>query len=149
MKGEVVMNISARNQLKATVAGVKKGAVNDEVSLRLADGTLLTSIITETSCENLGLKEGVEAYAVVKATNVMIGDLDDAGLKLSARNQLKGAVSAVTEGAVNCEVEVTLEGGEKVVSIITMASAKRLALASGKEVRAIIKASDIMVGVMA
>lgn len=72
------MNLSARNQLKATVAAVKKGAVNDEVSLRLADGTTLTSIITETSCESLGLKEGVEAYAVIKATNVMIGDLDAA-----------------------------------------------------------------------
>ena len=50
------MNLSARNQLKATVAAVKKGAVNDEVSLRLADGTTLTSIITETSCESLGLR---------------------------------------------------------------------------------------------
>ncbi len=143
------MNLSARNQLKATVAAVKKGAVNDEVSLRLADGTMLTSIITETSCENLGLKEGVEAYAVIKATNVMIGDLDDGGLKLSARNQLKGIVDAVKDGMVNCEVDVTLAGGEKVTSVITMASAKRLGLAAGKEIRAIIKASDIMVGVKA
>ena len=143
------MNLSARNQLKATVAAVKKGAVNDEVSLRLADGTMLTSIITETSCENLGLKEGVEAYAVIKATNVMIGDLDCGGLKLSARNQLKGTVEAVKDGMVNCEVEVVLAGGEKVTSVITMASAKRLALAPGKEIRAVIKASDIMVGVKA
>ncbi|HIT03083.1 MAG TPA: TOBE domain-containing protein [Candidatus Caccocola faecipullorum] len=143
------MNLSARNQLKATVAAVKKGAVNDEVSLRLADGTMLTSIITETSCENLGLKEGVEAYAVIKATNVMIGDLDDGGLKLSARNQLKGTVEAVKDGMVNCEVDVVLAGGEKVTSVITMASAKRLGLAAGKEIRAIIKASDIMVGVKA
>ena len=143
------MNLSARNQLKATVAAVKKGAVNDEVSLRLADGTMLTSIITETSCETLGLKEGVEAYAVIKATNVMIGDLDDGGLKLSARNQLKGTVEAVKDGMVNCEVDVVLAGGEKVTSVITMASAKRLGLAAGKEIRAIIKASDIMVGVKA
>ena len=104
------MNLSARNQLKATVAAVKKGAVNDEVSLRLADGTTLTSIITETSCESLGLKEGVEAYAVIKATNVMIGDLDDGGLRLSARNQLKGVVDAVKDGMVNCEVDLTLAG---------------------------------------
>ena len=143
------MNLSARNQLKATVAAVKKGAVNDEVSLRLADGTMLTSIITETSCETLGLKEGVEAYAVIKATNVMIGDLDDGGLKLSARNQLKGTVDAVKDGMVNCEVDITLVGGEKVTSVITMASAKRLGLAPGKEIRAVIKASDIMVGVKA
>ena len=143
------MNLSARNQLKATVAAVKKGAVNDEVSLRLADGTMLTSIITETGCETLGLKEGVEAYAVIKATNVMIGDLDDGGLKLSARNQLKGTVEAVKDGMVNCEVDVVLAGGEKVTSVITMASAKRLGLAAGKEIRAVIKASDIMVGVKA
>ena len=143
------MNLSARNQLKATVAAVKKGAVNDEVSLRLADGTTLTSIITETSCESLGLREGVEAYAVIKATNVMIGDLDDGGLRLSARNQLHGTVESVTDGAVNCEVEIKLDGGEKIVSVITMSSAKRLGLAAGKEVRAVIKASDIMVGVKA
>lgn len=143
------MNLSARNQLKATVAAVKKGAVNDEVSLRLADGTTLTSIITETSCESLGLKEGVEAYAVIKATNVMIGDLDDGGLRLSARNQLKGTVDAVKDGMVNCEVDITLAGGAKITSVITMSSAKRLGLAAGKEVRAVIKASDIMVGVKA
>ncbi len=143
------MNLSARNQLKATVAGVKKGAVNDEVSLRLADGTMLTSIITETSCGNLGLKEGVEAYAVVKASNVMIGEGEEGGLRLSARNQLKGTVESVTDGAVNSEIRVTLEGGERVVSIITMASAKRLGLVPGKAVRAVIKASDIMVGVKA
>ncbi len=104
------MNLSARNQLKATVAAVKKGAVNDEVSLRLADGTMLTSIITETSCENLGLKEGAEAYAVIKASNVMIGE-GEGGLKLSARTQLKGKITSVTEGAVNCEILVPLAGG--------------------------------------
>lgn len=140
------MFLSALNQLKATVASVKQGAVNNEVSLRLEKGTMLTSIITSTSCENLGLKEGGEAYAVIKASNVMIGECGG-GLRLSARNQLKGVVKAVIEGAVNCEVEVTLEGGEEVTSIITMASAKKLALAPGKAVSAIVKASDVMVGV--
>ena len=48
---------------------------------------------------------------------------------------------------VNCEVDLTLAGGEKITSVITMSSAKRLGLAAGKEVRAVIKASDIMVGV--
>ena len=97
------MFLSARNQLKATVASVKQGAVNNEVSLRLEKGTVLTSIITSASCENLGLKEGGEAYAVIKASNVMIGECGG-GLRLSARNQLKGVVKAVVGGAVNCEV---------------------------------------------
>ena len=79
----------------------------------------------------------------------MIGDACGGGLKLSARNQLHGTVESVTDGAVNCEVEIKLDGGEKIVSVITMSSAKRLGLAAGKEVRAVIKASDIMVGVKA
>lgn len=142
------MILSARNQLKATVAAVKAGAVNNEVTLRLEKGTLLTSIITAASCENLGLKEGAAAYAVVKASNVMIGE-EGGKLKLSARNQLAGKVEAVTEGAVNCEVAVALDGGEKITSIITMASAKKLALAPGRKVLVVVKASDVMVGVEA
>ena len=79
----------------------------------------------------------------------MIGDLDDGGLRLSERIQLKGFVDAVKDGMVNGEVDITLAGGEKITSVITMSSAKRLGLAAGKEVRAVIKASDIMVGVKA
>ena len=140
------MFLSARNQLKAVVADVKEGAVNSEVSLRLENGTMLTAIITKTSCENLGLKPGCEAYAVIKATNVMIGECGG-GLRLSARNQPKATVKSVKDGAVNCEVELTLEGGEEMTSVITVTSAKKLTLAPGKKVHAIIKASDIMVGV--
>ena len=142
------MILSARNQLKATVAAVKAGAVNNEVTLRLEKGTLITSIITSASCENLGLKEGVTAYAVVKASNIMIGE-EGGKLRLSARNQLAGTVKAVTEGAVNAEVAVTLDGGEEITSIITMTSAKKLALAPGKKVLVVVKASDVMVGVEA
>lgn len=142
------MILSARNQLKATVAAVKAGAVNNEVTLRLEKGTLITSIITSASCESLGLKEGVTAYAVVKASNIMIGE-EGGKLKLSARNQLAGTVKAVTEGAVNAEVAVTLDGGEEITSIITMTSAKKLALAPGKKVLVVVKASDVMVGVEA
>ena len=142
------MILSARNQLKATVAAVKAGAVNNEVTLRLEKGTLITSIITSASCESLGLKEGVTAYAVVKASNIMIGE-EGGKLRLSARNQLAGTVKAVTEGAVNAEVAVTLDGGEEITSIITMTSAKKLALAPGKKVLVVVKASDVMVGVEA
>lgn len=140
------MNLSARNQLKGTVTEIKKGAVNNEVSVSLAKGTVLTSIITATSCENLGLKAGDEVYAIIKASNVMIGE-EGGGLKLSARNQLKGTVKQLQEGAVNAEVELTLDGGEEITSIITMASAKRLGLKAGVKAAAIIKASDIMIGV--
>jgi molybdopterin-binding protein len=66
-------------------------------------------------------------------------------MNVSARNALKGKVKQVAPGAVNTEVTVELPGGAEVVSIITKTSAERLNLAVGKDVYAVIKASDVMI----
>jgi molybdopterin-binding protein len=66
-------------------------------------------------------------------------------MKISARNILKGRVKSIEPGAVNSEVVIELPGGTEVVSIITKDSAEGLELAKGKEVYAVIKASDVMV----
>jgi len=66
-------------------------------------------------------------------------------MKISARNFLKGRVKSVEHGAVNSEVVIELAGGTEVVSIITKDSAEALALTTGKEVYAMIKASDVMI----
>ncbi len=66
-------------------------------------------------------------------------------MKLSARNVLKGKVKRLKPGAVNAEVIVELPGSVEIVSIITKDSAERLELAAGKEVYAIIKASNVMI----
>jgi molybdopterin-binding protein len=66
-------------------------------------------------------------------------------MKLSARNVLKGKVVKVVPGAVNTEVEIELAGGERVVSVITKASVDSLGLAVGKDVYAVIKASNVMI----
>jgi molybdopterin-binding protein len=66
-------------------------------------------------------------------------------MKISARNSLKGRITRIEDGAVNTEVELELIGGLKVVSIITKASAERLELSEGKEVYAVIKATDVMI----
>lgn len=66
------MKISARNTLKGKVKKVTAGAVNSEVVVELPGGAEVVSIITKTSAEALGLKEGMEVYAVIKASNVMI-----------------------------------------------------------------------------
>jgi molybdopterin-binding protein len=65
-------------------------------------------------------------------------------MKISARNLLKGTVKAVTHGAVNSEVILELPGGIELVSIITKTSAENLGLAKGKEVYAVIKASNVI-----
>jgi molybdopterin-binding protein len=66
-------------------------------------------------------------------------------MKISARNVLKGKVKAVTHGAVNSEVIVELPGGIEVVSVITKTSAESLGLAKGKDVYAVIKATNVMI----
>jgi molybdopterin-binding protein len=67
-------------------------------------------------------------------------------MKISARNVLKGKVKQLEHGAVNSEVVIELPGGVEVVSIITKHSAETLELGVGKEVYAVIKASDVMIG---
>jgi len=64
---------------------------------------------------------------------------------ISARNVLKGKVKRLKPGAVNVEVLVELPGGVEIVSIITKDSADRLGLVAGKEVYAVIKASNVMI----
>jgi len=66
------MKISARNTLKGTVKSIEVGAVNTEVILEIAPGVEMTAIITKASAERLGLSVGKEAYAVVKASDVMV-----------------------------------------------------------------------------
>lgn len=66
------MRLSARNVLKGKIKQVKPGAVNTEIVLELAPGVEVVSIITKESADNLKLAPGKDAYAVVKASNVMI-----------------------------------------------------------------------------
>ena len=66
------MEVSARNKLTGTVKNVKLGQVMAEVTLQVGENEI-TALITRTSAERLGLKVGDKAFALVKATEVMIG----------------------------------------------------------------------------
>jgi molybdopterin-binding protein len=68
-------------------------------------------------------------------------------MRISARNVIAGTVKKIEWGAVNAEVIVELAGGVEVVAIITKSSAEALALEHGKSVYAVIKASNVMIGV--
>lgn len=67
------MKLSARNVLPATVKSVTPGAVDSEIVVELAPGIEVVAIITKQSAQTLGLKPGVKSYAIIKASNVMIG----------------------------------------------------------------------------
>jgi molybdopterin-binding protein len=69
------VKISARNRLKGRIVEVKKGATTAHVRLDV-NGTTVTASITNEAVDELGLKVGQEAYAIIKASDVMVG-LDD------------------------------------------------------------------------
>lgn len=146
--GRMGMKTSARNQLYGKVTSIKRGAVNDEVSLALPGGQSIVSVLTHESTEALGLTEGAAAVALIKASWVMlVVDEGEAPLKLSARNQLSGTVQSVKRGAVNSEVSLVLEGGVVVVAVITNESVDTLGVADGKGAVAVFKASSVILGV--
>ena len=120
------MKISARNQVKGTVVNVTEGAVNGVVTIKVGEQDIKASITME-SIRELGLEEGKEAFAIVKATHVMFAAERIAGI--SARNQLTGTVVKVTEGAVNGHVTIELPDGSRVFGSITNDSIEDLGLA--------------------
>jgi molybdopterin-binding protein len=67
------MKISARNKLKGIVKKVNEGVVNSEVIVELAPGIEITSVITKSSVDELEIVPGKKVYAVIKASNVMLG----------------------------------------------------------------------------
>lgn len=66
------MKLSARNQLKGTICSVDVGSVNDVVKIKLASGDIISATITKQSAQELGLEVGKEAYAIIKASSVIV-----------------------------------------------------------------------------
>lgn len=67
------MQISARNVIKGKITKIVEGPVSTEVTIKVGPKVEIVSSITTTAAQSLGLKKGVEAYAVIKATSVMVG----------------------------------------------------------------------------
>lgn len=140
------MQVSARNVFAGTLTAVVCGAVNAEVELTTVGGDVLVAVVTANSVQALGLAVGVSAVAYVKAPLVMLLTGGE-GMRFSARNQLAGVVSALTRGAVNSEVALTLPGGTVVYAVVTNDAIKELDLREGAPATALIKASHVVLGV--
>jgi len=142
------MKTSARNQFVGKVTDIKKGAVNDEIEMDVGGGQKLVATVTRESTDSLGLKVGSEAFALVKASSVILLT-DEEGVKFSARNRLKGTVARVVTGAVNSEVVLDLAGGISIAAIVTNESIKSLDLKAGTAASAMFKVSNVIIGVRA
>ena len=125
------MKLSARNQLPGVVTKITEGAVTATISL--------------AAIRELGLEVGKKAYAVIKATEVMVGLGEH--LTLSARNQFPGKVMSVEKGAVNSIVRLSVLGGLTVSATISNNAVEELGLESGKDALAVIKATSVMIGI--
>ena len=142
----ISMKISARNVFSGTIEKITKGAVNAEVIILISGGTRITSNITNGAVDNLSLKEGLNAYAIIKSSSIIIGtDLD--GSKISARNIMTGKISKIIEGPVSSEIDVAVTGGNVISATITHGSSEKLALKEGERVSAIFKASSVIIGI--
>lgn len=142
----IAMKTSARNQFAGTVTAVREGAVNNEILLSVIGGQQLVANVTRESCAELGLLAGAKAFALIKASSIILVTQAEQA-RLSARNQLTGKISRITAGAVSSEVTLELNGGGTVVATITNESVQQLGLQTGTTATAIFKASSVILGV--
>jgi molybdate transport system regulatory protein len=142
------MAISARNVFKGKVTSLKEGPINAEVEITTVGGDRIVAMLTESSVKSLGLAVGNDAVAVIKAPWVAL-QAGTPEYRFSARNQLKGKVSGLLQGGVNCQVTVALPSGSTVSAMITNAAVTEMGLAEGTPVTALFKASHVLIGVSA
>ena len=135
--------ISARNHFHGNVKEIRKGAVNGIVKLETPGGNRVSSTISMDAIEDLKLAEGKKACIFVKATEVMLANDN---LKISARNQWKGTVKEIKEGAVNAIVKLEIEADVIISATISMEAVKDLALAVGSKAVAIVKSTSVILG---
>lgn len=139
------MRTSARNALRGQVVAITAGGVSAEVTLQVAEGVQITAVLTQRSVEDLGLKIGAPAVALIKASFVVLAVGE--GLRTSARNQIAGTVAGREDGGVNSEIVVDIGGGKTLTATITAESAETLQLAPGVAVTALIKAPHVILAV--
>ncbi len=140
----MTMQLSARNQIAGEIINIKRGIVNSEVFLQTKSMNVITATITTDSIENLDLQIGKSAVAIFKANAVLISKHLD--INISARNKFIGEIIHLTEGTVNSEIVIAI-GDDRIVSNITLESLGELDIKFGDKVLAIVKASNIMLGV--
>lgn len=140
------MKTSARNKFRGKVSAIQKGPVSSEVEVGLSGGDKIYAVVTHESIDYLGLKDGSEVWAYVKAPWVMVaaGDQD---MKFSARNQLWGTVTQLARGGVNSDVTITLDSGNTVSAVVTNEGIDQMGLKQGDKACAVFKAYSVILGV--
>jgi molybdate transport system regulatory protein len=140
------MKTTARNQFHGRIAGVNPGPATTTVRVALDGGQEVTASMTTQAAQELAVRTGKEALALVKSSEVVLVT-DFGGYRLSARNQLAGTISRVQRGAVSSLVGLTLPGGAVVTASVTNDAVDALNLAVGQPATAVFKAYAVMLAV--
>lgn len=143
---KISMKTSARNLFHGTVKSIQAGSVNCEVVLSVGKSTEVVAQITPSSLERLNLEAGSDVYALIKASWVLLAE-EMEGCKTSARNQFCGEIVQLDAGAVNSDVTIALEGGNKISAIVTNGSVEAMGLKKGGRACALVKASHVLLAV--
>lgn len=143
VKKESRMKTSARNTFFGSVSSVRKSPLLTEVSLAVQNGFELISVITNESFERLGLSEGGQVTALVKAPWVLIGK-DEHRARTSARNCFPGRVTSIRGDGVAVEIMGTLDGGTPMCALITAESVETLDVKEGDSVWFFFKAFSVI-----
>lgn len=143
--GRLFLRTSARNQFHGKIVCIRTGPVTAEVELAMGGEDKIVAVITRESVEGLELRIGTEAWALIKAPWVIVAP-ETQKLRTSARNRLCGVVARLTDGAVDTEVVLQLDGGHTISAVITQESARELGLEVGRRACAIFKASSVIIG---
>jgi molybdate transport system regulatory protein len=142
----LALKTTARNQFAGTIAAIAPGPVSTQVTLALPGGPRIVAMLASEAAGRLGLHEGGDAIALVKASAVVLV-ADFAGHRLSASNQLAGTISRVDRGAVSTLIGLTLPGGAVITATVTNDAVEALGLAVGQPAHAVFKAAAVMLAV--
>lgn len=143
---KISMRTSARNLFHGTVKSIRTGEVNCEVIVGVGKETEVVAQITPSSLESLDLSVGSDVFALIKASWVILAE-DKDGFRTSARNQFCGEIVELEQGAVNSDVTLQLDGGNKISAIVTNGSVEALALKKGGRASALVKSSHVLLAV--
>lgn len=140
------MKISARNAFDGTIEAIRLGAINSEVEVALPGRLKLVATVSNDAIRELNLAAGTPVQAFVKASSVLVVAAG-ADVKMSARNRLEGTISAITEGPVSTDVEITVGNGQTIHATATHDASVALGLKVGMPATAVFKAPSVILGV--
>jgi len=136
---------SARNQYFGKVEHIQSGTVSAEVGIAIDGGDHIVAVITHESLENLEITTGCEIWVLIKSSSVILS-IEDENFKTSVPNRLSGSVLRITQGIVNSDVVLKLDGGNTVSALVTNESIQQMGLNEGMNAGALFSASSIILG---